>query len=205
MQKFQILVIFSLFALGAAACGGAQVADPAVAPGPMPASGDFDGVFHSDFGRMELTREGQKIVGLYEGDAHHGRIEGSIEGRLLHFQWTQWDERVGGKQRASTGSGIFAYTVELEQAGSKTKEVHRLEGRWGYGTDTGPNRWNAYKLSKRSKKRLKPHEEEEGAMDADYGSSAGFQEDDEEATEEVEFGGGDEDEEEEDDSLDDLF
>ena len=147
---------------------------------PMPPEGDFDGVYQSDFGRLELTVSGGDVVGLYEKNEEYGRIEGEIKDNLLFFNWTQWNVEMRGKIRETTGRGVFQYVVDEPAGGGKPR--HWLKGFWNYGTDAPSNPWNAYKFGDRAKKKLKPfdpssytgNEEEE---EADYDEAGGFQDD----------------------------
>jgi len=146
-----IVVLFGVVLYGVPGCGGAQSGSLA---NPMPEGGNFDGVYQSDFGRLEITVNGDFAYGLYEGDRQFGRLEGKLSGTVLRFEWKQWDERLGGKLRESSGRGVFNYILEFKAVGDKQKAVHRLEGEWGYGEEQAGNRWNAFKLSDRTKKRL---------------------------------------------------
>ena len=142
--------------------------------GPMPASGDFDGVYQSDFGRLELTVSGNDVVGLFEDDQHYGRIEGKLNGNLLVFSWTQWSEKMQGKVQESSGEGVFQYIVEQVPTTNKTKEYHRLDGWYGYDDGAKTNRWNAAKMSSRVKKRLTQRSPASSEGDADYEPTVGF-------------------------------
>jgi hypothetical protein len=161
-----------LFALG---CGGPQKATSVeIAPGPMPEGGGFDGVFQSPaYGRMEFTAQGANVIGLYEGERHYGKIEGTINGNVLSFKWTQWKQDLQGKERTSTGHGYFRYIIDEEKTSGAPKKVHKIEGEWGYDTDNAGNPWKAVRLE-RAKKQLKPHAAEEDGMGEDYSQSAGF-------------------------------
>ncbi len=200
------LTISLFFVWCLAGCGGGQSQEVRWIKGSMPESGNFDGVYQSDFGRLELTANGGTAVGLYESDQHHGRIEGKIEGNLLFFNWTQWNEEMRGKVRKTSGEGVFQYVIEEVPMGNKTKEYHRLEGWWGYDKGEFTNRWNGPKLSSRAKKRLKPREKSASdGGDPEYNTSVGFGDSQQE---ESSSGGSYEEEEEEEDEgggLDDVF
>jgi hypothetical protein len=142
----------------------------------MPASGDFDGVYGSDWGRMELTVSGDKVLGLFEAEKRHGRIEGAVTGDLLHFAWTQWNEDMQGKIRQTTGRGVFRYIVQTQAVGDDLKEEHGLEGTWGYDNSEVGNSWRASK-NPQGKKQLQPREQEKNEMQTglDYGGSPGFE------------------------------
>jgi hypothetical protein len=162
-----------LFAIG---CGGSQkAARVEIAPRPLPEGGNFDGVFQSPaYGRMEFTVQGANVIGLYEGERHYGKIEGTINGDVLNFTWTQWQQDLQGKERTSTGHGYFRYAIEEEKTTTSSKKVHRLNGEWGYDADNAGNPWKAVKLSERTKKQLKPHGASGGDEGEDLSQSAGF-------------------------------
>ena len=163
--------VAALVALG---CGGAQkTARVEIAARPMPESGSWDGVFQSPaYGRMEFTVQGANVVCLYEGERHYGKIEGTIDGDVLNFTWTQWKQDLQGKERTSTGHGYFRYVIEEEKTTSSTKRVHRLNGEWGYDADNAGNPWKAIRLE-RAKKQLKMHANEEDGGE-EFSQSAGF-------------------------------
>ncbi len=135
-----------------AACGANKEA--LYTRGPMPAGGDFDGCYTSNFGRMELTVEGgSHVVGLYEQNDKYGRIEGEIKDNLLLFEWTQWDVNMRGKTRETKGRGVFQYMVDESMGGAPQ---HTLKGVWAYSKETPTNPWNATKLGTKAKKKLVP-------------------------------------------------
>ena len=137
-----VCLVGALLALG---CGGAQTRPSRVniTPGAMPAGGNWDGVFQSPaYGRMEFTVAGDHVTGLYEGERHFGKIEGTINGDVLNFKWTQWNQDLQGKQRSKTGNGYFRYTIEQEQGTRSSHEVQKIVGEWGYGEDNGGNAWD---------------------------------------------------------------
>jgi len=163
--------------LVAAGCGGGQTGSTTaeIAPRPMPEGGNFDGVFQSPaYGRMEFTVQGANVLGLYEGERHYGKIEGTIDGDVLNFTWTQWKQDLQGKERSSTGHGYFRYVIEEEKAMTSVKKVHRLNGEWGYEADNAGNPWKAVRLE-RAKKQLKPHASEEAGEGDEMAQSAGFE------------------------------
>ncbi|MCP4602884.1 MAG: hypothetical protein GY847_20605 [Proteobacteria bacterium] len=205
MKRMYFTVVGLIMAWSIAACGGAGKDEVRWIEGEMPPNGNFDGVYQSDFGRLELTASGSSVVGLYESDQFSGRIEGEVEDNLLFFRWTQWNQEMRGKTRETKGEGVFQYLIdEVAMAGNRTKTYHRLEGWWGYDRGDMINRWNAAKLSDRAKKRLKPFKPEAYEMEkeSNYEQSVGFGEGGGSSG-----GGGSEEEEEEEDegNLDDVF
>jgi len=168
------LVILTVSVLGC----GASKKELLYQRGPMPFNGNFDGVYQSDFGRLELSVEsGDQVVGLYEKDDKYGRLEGKVKDNLLFFTWTQWDEGMKGKARETTGKGVFQYMVDEYPTDAGAKQRHWLKGFWSYGREVPTNPWNAYKLSKKAKKKLKPFDPDAGVgkMQDDAYDAAGFQ------------------------------
>lgn len=170
-----ILVLVCLVAIG---CGG----DPhskRLNAGNMHPEGSYEGVFHSAaYGRMEFTQNGESVVGLYEGERHFGKIEGTVDGDLLEFRWQEWKEDLNGKVRSTSGHGYFVYTVVEEGTLENPRLAHFLKGEWGYDSDNAGNKWEAVKFPPKSKKILKPHQVggTSTSMDEDYdgGSSNPF-------------------------------
>ncbi len=179
-MKINLSTVVLVILIGiVAACGGARDKGPTWQKGPMPEGGNFDGVYSSDFGRLELTVQMDgRVTGLYEGEQHNGRIEGSVGNNILRFNWTQWNQEMRGKIRETSGEGVFQYIVEdIPVAGGKIKQDTKLLGWWGYDRGKMNNRWNAYKL-KRSKKKLKPFDQAKSELEEseDPNATAGFSE-----------------------------
>lgn len=148
-QYWMLGLIISIFAAG---CGGANK-EALYTKGPMPYDGNFDGVYQSDFGRLELTVEsGDHVVGLYEKNDVYGRLEGEIHNNLLMFSWTQWNVEMRGKIRETKGRGVFQYMVDEAEGNSNPR--HWMNGFWGYNKDAPTNPWKAYKLGAKAKKKL---------------------------------------------------
>jgi hypothetical protein len=151
-MKKQYWMIGLIAAMFAAGCGGSKEA--LYTKGPMPPEGNFDGVYQSDFGRLELSVEGgDKVVGLYEKNDIYGRIEGKINNNLLFFTWTQWNVELRGKIRETKGRGVFQYILDQPQ-GENGKPHHWLNGFWAYAKEEPTNPWKAYKLGAKAKKKL---------------------------------------------------
>ena len=160
LMKLGLWVAFIALAAG---CGGAE-GYKKVTAGPMPAMGNWDGVYYSEaYGRMELTDNGNgTVVGLYEGDRYHGKIEGVPEGDLLNFKWTQWDEDLNGKSRETTGHGYFRYVVKEEGTAQKSRLTAYAEGEWGYLEANSGHPWVAVRFPDGTKKILNLQNKETG-------------------------------------------
>lgn len=144
--------------LGAAACSGSQSnrtvyaftgRDPAtmtdvdIRPGPMPGTESFSGSYHSQQIRdVYLDQTGDHVVGDYRYDRANcpaqGHIEGTAQGNLLRFTWTE-SQAACGRLGLLRGRGYLLFWVDSAGNG-------RLNGRWGMGeseSDGGP--WSAFR------------------------------------------------------------
>jgi len=139
----------------------------------MPEGGTFTGVYHSpQYGEMQLVQTGDQVVGEYTKDEREGRINGTAEGNVLHFDWTESRKLVANRPTVTKGKGYFQYIVDA------ANDDHVLKGEWGLGDDeTGGGPWNAWK-SKSSKPHLSSESESSGGEsygepeedDSDFGS-----------------------------------
>ncbi|MCB9593468.1 MAG: hypothetical protein H6719_12110 [Sandaracinaceae bacterium] len=118
-----------------AGCGGGGTNIP---EGPMPAGGSYTGVWHSpQYGRMELVQTGQQVVGTYEKDERTGRIQGTLHGNVLRFEWSEQREMVAGRAVTTRGRGYFRYEIGQDSD-------HYIRGEWGVDDNTtGGGEWNA--------------------------------------------------------------
>lgn len=130
----------SAMVLGAAlslvgGCGGPGVNIP---QGPMPQGGSFTGVWHSpQYGEMHMVQTGAQVIGEYTKDERRGRIQGTAQGNVLRFEWTEQREMVSGVPVTTRGRGYFVYAID--DAGD-----HVVQGRWGVDNDNNSGgEWNA--------------------------------------------------------------
>jgi hypothetical protein len=118
-------------------CGGSQKPKP----GPLPQGATFYGVWESpQYGNMHLCQSGDQVIGDYAKHERAGRIQGSVDGDLLIFQWEDRRELVEGKPQIRRGRGYFR--IEIGEDGDQY-----IRGEWGMGDDlSGGGPWNAVKL-----------------------------------------------------------
>ncbi len=183
-SQFGICFYIVLVALG---CGG-NTAD--VSAGTMPEGGGFTGVYHSpQYGEMHIIQTGDSVVGEYKKDERSGRINGSVEGDLMHFEWVEQKAMVANRPTETRGRGYFRYLIDPSTGD------HVLKGEWGVGdNETGGGPWNAWK-SKHSKPKLS----------TDSGDSSGGETPPDEGMESDDYGSDDYGSDSSDvDSLDDL-
>lgn len=140
------------------ACGGAQAPratyrfagnDPAtmvavdVRPGPMPDGETFSGSFSSQqIGDVFLEQTGDSVVGDYAYNRANcratGHIEGSVQGNLLRFTWTE-SQAACGRIGMLRGRGWLLFWKDSAGNG-------RLNGEWGQGeSDTGGGPWACFR------------------------------------------------------------
>ena len=167
-SQFGNCLFIVIVALG---CGG-NSAD--ISAGTMPQGGSFTGVYHSpQYGEMDLIQTGDSVIGEYKKDERSGKINGSVEGDLMRFEWVEQKAMISNRPTETRGRGYFRYLID-----SATGD-HVLKGEWGVGdNETGGGPWNAWK-SKQSQPKLSGGEGEssggetlpdEGMDSEDYGS-----------------------------------
>lgn len=141
------------------ACAGGSAAIRSK-KGPMPEGGDFTGVwFSSEYGEMHLHQTDDRVAGWYKKNERLGKIQGTVEGNILRFEWEEKREMVMGKPTTTSGHGYFVYVIDKEERGKAKYEVHRLEGEWGLGDDdTGGGEWTATKSRSREPQAKPPSE-----------------------------------------------
>jgi hypothetical protein len=156
-----VLVLAAVFAMQG--CGGAP--KHVVHVGTMPAGATFTGVWFSpQYGELHIEQNGSSAVGRYTKDERAGRLQGSVEGDVMRFEWTETRELIVGRPNTTKGHGYFRIVK------SEADETWNLDGRWGNDASEhngGP--WTAVKSKTR-----KPDVDGDGAEGSSgSGSSSG--------------------------------
>lgn len=122
-------------------CGGGGVNIP---EGPMPQGGSFSGVWHSpQYGEMQMVQTGQSVVGEYTKDERTGRVQGTVRGNVMRFEWSEQREMVAGRPITTRGRGYFRYAIGDDGD-------HYIRGEWGVDDNmTGGGEWNAVRDRRR--------------------------------------------------------
>lgn len=122
-----------------AGCGGDGIRHANVSPESMPAGQTFTGVYHSpQYGEMQMVQTGSQIVGEYTQDERHGRIQGTAQGNLMRFEWSEERELVRGRATTTRGHGYFRFVPDGNGVD------FALLGEWGHDqNETGGGPWNA--------------------------------------------------------------
>jgi hypothetical protein len=139
MRQMHVMALSSaLLAIAGCAiagCGGGGVNIP---EGPMPEGGSYTGVWHSpQYGEMHMVQTGSSVVGEYTKDERRGTIQGTVQGNVMRFEWSEAREMVAGRPVTTRGRGYFRYQIE----GSGD---HIIMGEWGVDNNaSGGGEWNA--------------------------------------------------------------
>ena len=140
-MRMRSTVLSALLVTLAAACGGGSAN---IRIGTMPPGGTFHGVWQSpQYGEMHMCQTGSQVVGDYVKNERQGRIQGTIQGDVLRFQWEEEREMVVGRPQITRGRGYF----RIEQA---ENDDWYIRGEWGHDdSETGGGPWNGVKLRRR--------------------------------------------------------
>jgi hypothetical protein len=120
------------------ACGGGS---SNIRAGNMPEGGTYHGVWQSpQYGNMHLCQSGSQVVGDYEKDERHGRIQGTLQGDLLRFQWEERREMVVGRPTVTRGRGYF-------RIAKGDDNDWYFQGQWGHDdAEEGGGPWNGVRM-----------------------------------------------------------
>ena len=110
----------------------------------MPEGGSFTGVWHSpQYGEMQMVQTGNQVVGEYTKDERRGRIQGTVQGNVMRFEWSEERELVAGRPIVTRGRGYFRYAID-------DARDHVVLGRWGHDSNmTDGGEWNAVRDRRR--------------------------------------------------------
>lgn len=125
-------------------CGGGGGRRANLTPGVMPSGETFTGVYQSpQYGEMHVLQTGAQVVGEYTHDERRGRLQGTVQGDLLRFEWTERRELVVGRPNITRGRGYFRFVAGEDGS-------YYLVGEWGHDdNETGGGPWRAVRLRNR--------------------------------------------------------
>ncbi|HVY26370.1 MAG TPA: hypothetical protein VHB79_07440 [Polyangiaceae bacterium] len=136
------LVVSVAAALVGCGPGNGDVKHATLKPGPMPAGGEWNGVYFStQFGYLHLVSDNKSANGAWRtaaGDAW-GELSGECDGDLLRYQWTERKIGAIGADATKKGHGYFRYTIP------NPSEPHKIVGEWGLGESDAGAPWEAVK------------------------------------------------------------
>jgi hypothetical protein len=124
-------------------CGGA--AKHSIHVGNMPPGGSFTGVWFSpQYGEMHIDQSGATAIGRYTKDEREGRLQGSVEGDVLRFEWKESRELIVGRPTETKGHGYFKIFKKEDE------DTWNLQGEWGTdASESGGGPWTAVKSKTR--------------------------------------------------------
>ena len=124
-------------------CGGA--AKHSIRVGNMPPGGSFSGVWFSpQYGEMHIEQSGATAIGRYTKDERDGRLQGSVEGDVLRFEWKESRELIVGRPTETKGHGVFKIYKKDDE------DTWNLQGEWGTdASESGGGPWTAVKSKTR--------------------------------------------------------
>ena len=144
------------------ACGGSSAN---ITIGTMPQGRTYQGVWQSpQYGDMHMCVTGSQVVGDFEKDERRGRIQGTIQGDVLRFQWEERREMVVGRPTVTRGRGYFKLFVD-------ENEDSRVEGEWGLDNEETGAPWGAVLMRRRSPDRCL-HRGGNNSDDDEYGNDS---------------------------------
>jgi hypothetical protein len=146
-------------------CGGTS--KPGLHAGNMPAGGSFTGVWFSpQYGEMHMQQNGATVIGRYEKQETKGRIQGTVEGDLMRFEWTQSKELIVGRPNMSKGHGYFRVSYD------DAEKAWKVAGEWGIDDkEDGGGPWTAIRAKSREPD-VDGNGTGGGSSDGDYGESS---------------------------------
>jgi hypothetical protein len=137
----KIALLGSIVVAALSGCGGGAASRWSGEVGPMPEGGTFEGVWFSpQYGEMHLRQTGAQVIGEFTKDERHGNIQGTTQGNVLRFEWTERQELVPGRPAVTHGRGYWRFVVGDDGR-------NNLMGEWGLEqNELGGGSWNAYQL-----------------------------------------------------------
>ncbi len=135
---------FLALAFALAAFGCPKDGPPPVTAKSMPSGGTFTGVWHSpQYGEMHMRQNGSAVIGRYSKDERSGRLQGSVQGDLMRFEWKEKKELISGRAVTTKGHGYFRIVHD------DVEDNWKLLGEWGNdAAERGGGPWNAIKSPK---------------------------------------------------------
>ena len=126
--------------MGCGESGGVKSAN--ITPGNMPDGESWTGVyFHPVFGNLHMVEQDTNVIAKWmrTDKSAWGRLSGTKNGNVLHFQWSETKYGMVGPSATSTGRGYFVYKMGKEGG------IAELDGQYGLGQDEAGSDWHCVK------------------------------------------------------------
>src|SRR5882762_4956847 len=117
--------------------GGTGPKTANVAPGPMPASETWNGVyFHPVFGYLHVVESDNSVQGRWKraDQSAWGELYGTKSGNVVHFHWKEHTYGMVGPSAERHGRGVFVYKLN-----SDSQPI--LDGTYGNDDDEVGGEW----------------------------------------------------------------
>jgi hypothetical protein len=136
-----MVAVTALTGAAVAACGGHEAAFPNVKVGQMPADQTWPGVYYNPvYGYLHMLGQEGNIVGRWKrtDSSHWGELNGTIEGNILRFKWTEHTYGAVGPSADLHGTGVFAYKMGAN-------DVPELDGQYALEDSDKTGDWHCIK------------------------------------------------------------
>lgn len=141
------VVSFGICCVGAFGCGDSPGANaPHVTPGNMPDGEAWTGVyFHQVFGNLHMIEQDTNVIAKWQrtDKSAWGRLSGTKNGNVLHFQWSETKYGMVGPSATTSGRGYFVYKMGKEG-------IAELDGQYGMGQDETGSDWHCVKQQRQN-------------------------------------------------------
>ena len=94
--------------------GGGHPNFAAVSAGEMPSGESWNGVYYNPvYGYLHMTDQGGNIVGRWKrtDGSHWGELQGTVNGNVMHYTWTEHKYGAIGANMDTKGSGQFVFKM----------------------------------------------------------------------------------------------
>lgn len=144
-SRAALLALSVVVAAPMVACGGGESQTAASVPksAPMPDGESWSGVyFHPVFGYLHLVETGTNVAGRWKraDESAWGELEGTFEGNLLRYKWTEHKINLVGAAASSHGTGWFQYLAPQDE-----KATAELDGKFGLADGPEDADWHSVK------------------------------------------------------------
>jgi hypothetical protein len=113
------------------ACGGAGAKFASIKAGEMPSGEGWPGVYYNPvYGYLHMTETGDGVVGRWQwkDKSHWGELNGTSDGNVVRFTWTEHTYGAIGVSGQSKGSGVFVYKMGEDGKNAELDGQYSLEG-----------------------------------------------------------------------------
>ena len=140
-MKIAALLAVCALALTLPGCGSPESKSANVAPQNMPDGESWTGVyFHPVYGNLHMMEQDNNVIAKWQrtDKSAWGRLSGTKNGNVLHFQWSERRYGMVGPSAETKGRGYFVYKIGKES-------IAELDGQYGMDQDEIGSEWHCVK------------------------------------------------------------